>query len=101
MAAMFSMFSAMADVIFEPQNDFYSRHRRDCADLRLNYFANGENGFVSVKKEPGSDSEVTSVENGEIIHIYAVYSRHGETGGFTNFIRRIITGIPAGSPWAN
>jgi len=74
-------FAVFADVIYEPQDDFYFRSRKDCEDLRLNFTANGAEGSVSVRQEPGSGNEIIAVENGETIHIYSVYNHQGDSWG--------------------
>ena len=74
-------FSVFADILYEPRDDFYIRNRKDCEDLRLNFTANGADGYVSVKREPGSDREIIAVENGEMFRIYLVYNNQGESWG--------------------
>lgn len=76
-------FTAYADVLIEPNNDFYTRHRSECTSLNRSFYANGESGGVSVKKEPGSTTETAVIENGEIINIMFTYNHKGETWGVT------------------
>ncbi|MCL1794135.1 MAG: hypothetical protein FWG34_09715 [Oscillospiraceae bacterium] len=83
--ALSTIFAAKADIIIEPRDGFYSRNRQDCGTVSLNYAANGENGFVSAKKEPGSDTETAKIENGETLHICAVYSHQGKNWGLYEF----------------
>ena len=72
-----------ADVLIEPNNRFYDRHRGECEYLGRRYYANGESGFVSVKKEPGANSETTVLENGYILNIMFTYNHNGESWGVT------------------
>jgi len=51
--------------------------------LNRRFYANGENGYVSVKKEPGSRNEVAVIENGKICWIQFTYSHNGEDWGIT------------------
>ena len=76
---------AHADVLIEPNNDFYARHRNECASLNRSFYANGESGFISVKKEPGSNKEVTAVKNGETLYIMFTYNDNGRLWGVTDF----------------
>lgn len=75
--------AARADVLVEPNNDFYSRHRHECVRVDRSFYANGEGGFASLKKEPGSNDEVIQIVNGEILYIMLTYNRQGELWGAT------------------
>jgi len=81
-----------ADAIYEPQDDFYYRNRNYCEYLQLNFTANGADGFVSVKQEPGSDNEIIAIENGETIHIYIIYNHRGESWGLCDRGWTLYTG---------
>lgn len=74
---------AYADVLIEPNNDFYTRHRNECVYLSRSFYANGESGFVSLKKEPGSKAEISVIENGEVLNIMFTYNYKGESWGVT------------------
>ena len=74
-------FVVLADMIFEPPDDFYQKHYRDCSNLNRNFYANGESGFISVKTEPGSNKEVTVIENGEVLNISFTYDLRGRQWG--------------------
>lgn len=73
--------TAYADVLVEPNNDFYARHRDECTSLNRSFYANGEGGSVSLKKQPGSKAEVAAVENGEVLYIMFTYNHKGELWG--------------------
>ena len=77
--------AAWADVLIEPNSDFYTRHRDECAYMNRDFYANGQDGFVSVKKEPGSQDEVTTVVNGETLFIMFTYNLGGEVWGVADF----------------
>ena len=70
-----------ADVLVEPQNDFFFRHGDECEYFDHNFYANGEGGSVSLKKEPGSKEEVAAIQNDEILYVSHVYNLKGETWG--------------------
>ena len=70
-----------ADVIVEPVNDFFHRHRNECVYVDHSFYVNGENGSVSLKKEPGSKEEVAVIQNNEILYISYTYNYNGEAWG--------------------
>ena len=72
---------AQADVLIEPSNDFYYRNRNACTYLGRSFYANGENGFVTVKEAPDSKREVAVLENGESVLIQFTYKNSGQTWG--------------------
>ena len=75
-------FAARADLIIAPYNNvFFTRHRDECTYLWQRRYANGENGFVSAKEEPGSEKETIAVENGERLNIMFTYNYEGEEWG--------------------
>ena len=74
---------ASADILIEPNNSFYERHRSACKYLGRSFYANGESGFVSLKKAPDSNSEVTAVTNGDILNIMFTYNHKGALWGVT------------------
>lgn len=45
--------TALADVIVEPNDDFYSSHRDDCVYNGREYFSNGPTGYLDVYDRPG------------------------------------------------
>jgi len=75
--------AARADVLITPRNDFFDRHFGDCTFLGRNFVANGSGGSVSVKLEPGSNKEVTALQNGDTVTIQFTYEQGGQTWGAT------------------
>ena len=69
---LMSSFVAYADIIVEPENDFYSRYKSHIISLGRSFYANGADGFASVHKEPGTKREIAKIQNGEVA--YAQYS---------------------------
>ena len=60
---------AMADVIWEPDDDFYSSHRDQCDYLGRSYYVNGPQGGTALwRKEPGG-GHVRVLENGTRLYI--------------------------------
>jgi len=74
---------AHADVIVEPDDDFYRRNRQDMKYMGRSFYANGENGYIKLLVEPNSVREVISIANGEIVYIMYTYSDNGVLWGVT------------------
>lgn len=65
---------ARADVIWEPQDDFYAQHQRDCEHVNRTFTANGPDGEVIVYKSPENPTVVDTWENGYSARISFVYT---------------------------
>ncbi|MDR0324502.1 MAG: hypothetical protein LBI19_00215 [Oscillospiraceae bacterium] len=70
---------ALADLLFEPDNSFFARNQQDCIPLNRSFYANGSNGYVSVKTEPDSKAEVTKLKNGSLLRAYYTYTQNRDT----------------------
>jgi len=77
-------FSAYADLIVEPENDFYSRNQRSIILLERSFCVNSSLGSTSLKKEPGARTDITQVENGETIYVTHSCLYNGEYWGITS-----------------
>jgi hypothetical protein len=62
-------FTAYADVIFEPQNDFFERNREQLNYYVRTFIANGADGFAALKNEPGARTNTGRIQNGETVQI--------------------------------
>jgi hypothetical protein len=76
-------FAVYADVIIEPSNDFYERHRSQIIYLGRSFTANGADGFASVKKEPGSKNDIAALQNGEVTFLQYTCLYDGDYWGYT------------------
>ena len=65
---------ARADVMIEPDNDFWRRNTDKMVSMVHNFYANGEAGYVIFVAEPNIVRESFSVSNGEIIYITYTYT---------------------------
>jgi len=81
MLAIVLPFTANADVLIEPRNDFFERHINELVFSRRDYYTNGRNGFVTVLPEPGSNREIARIDNGEIHQIQYTYNYNGRLWG--------------------
>lgn len=55
---------ACADVLYEPQDDFYERNRGDCDYLGRYFYCSGEAGYVFVYASPNAARPDTAIPNG-------------------------------------
>ena len=86
LSPLFFLSSAvLADVILEPPDSFYNKHRDECTYLNRRYYANGKKGYISLKSEPGSDREVAVYANGAIINISFTYGKGANEWGVIIF----------------
>lgn len=61
---------ARADVMWEPIGDsFYDVHRDECSYVDRSYLANGQQGYVTLRKAPESAEEVSNVPNGGSVYV--------------------------------
>ena len=74
---------AYADVLIEPENRFYEKHRDNIVYLSRGFSANGPDGFAHVRKQPGARNEVTKIKNGEEVYIEYSCLYDGDFWGFT------------------
>jgi len=80
---LMSSFAAYADIIVEPENDFYSRHKSHIIFLGRSFSANGADGFASVRKEPDAKKEIAKLQNGEVTYVQYSCLYDGDLWGFT------------------
>ena len=81
----FPPIAASADIIFEPPDSFYKKHYADCVNINRNFYANGKDGYIMLKSEPGASGEVAAFVNGTIFNISFAYDRNGEQWGVVTF----------------
>jgi len=72
-----------SDMVIEPKNDFYDRHRNQIIRLDRGFSANGAGGFASVLKEPGRKNVVGKLQNGEVTDVQYSCLYNGDFWGFT------------------
>ena len=74
--------NAYADVIWEPDDDFYRANSGYCTYVNRSYTANGPGGAVTVYKSPENPTVTASVANGETMYISYTYEAvDGNTWG--------------------
>lgn len=69
---------ALADVIWEPEDDFYSAHSDQCEYLGRSYYVNGPEGGAALWQKPGG-GYVQVLENGTELYISFTYKDLGGT----------------------
>jgi len=75
---------AIADVIWEPPDDFYMSHANECQYVNRSFYANGKNGYLEIFSKPGGISLGFS-ENGEIYHVQFSYKLGDEDWGVLEY----------------
>ncbi len=84
-----------ADLIWEPDDDFYRREAENCESLGRNYTADGSGGSVDLFKSPVSDKKVATVQNGNEFYVSFTYrDRDGEKWGIVQLDSGIAGWIP-------
>lgn len=65
---------AYADIMWEPGGDrFYESHREQCEYNTRSYYANGQDGFVTLWDAPNGSMVKAQYENGEILWVGYTY----------------------------
>lgn len=62
-----------ADIIWEPDDNFYNRHAAECIYVNRMFTANGPDGVVIVYQSPESPQIITRLDNGSQTHISYTY----------------------------
>ena len=75
--------TALADVVYEPENDFYVRHQREIVFLGRSFVANGNDGSVPVSNAPDSSGEVARLQNGRGVYVDYTCLYDREFWGYT------------------
>lgn len=68
---------ARADVLWEPDNRFYETHRDQCTLEERSYYANGEDGFVTLWNAPNGSRVEGQFENSTVLRVYWRYKDWG------------------------
>lgn len=63
-----------ADLIFEPQDSFYEKHKDACEYVNRVYVVNGYGGETDVYESPGSAEKVMTIQNRETYYISFAYT---------------------------
>lgn len=79
--------SVKADVIFEPEDDFYKKNSSECEICERHYITNGYDGKVIVYQNPKKNKVVEEYENGEKIFVDFTYTdKNGISWGLINTV---------------
>ena len=79
--------TARSDMIAPPpDNVFYLRNRSVCFSLNRGFYANGEEGMIYARTEPGARTGFAEINNGEIVFITHVCRYEGELWGMIDMI---------------
>ena len=64
---------ARADVLWEPENDFYKKHADQCDYIGRQFYANGDEGFITLWDAPEGTRVVQQFRNGYTLWLYYQY----------------------------
>jgi hypothetical protein len=79
---------AYADVIYEPDDDFYKQHSTKCDYIHRSYTANRKSGSINLWKSPTSHKVITALENGTTLNVSFTYTdNHGKTWGIVELFK--------------
>ena len=60
---------AHADLLYEPDDDFYEAHREECQYEARSYIADGPDDVLIVYKSPESSEETGRIKNGKKVFV--------------------------------
>ena len=63
---------ALADIAYEPRDDFYEKHRKDCDYENRVWYTNGGEGYVTVYGSPTGGAK-TAIANGVSFYVSYTY----------------------------
>lgn len=93
--------TALADVIIEPFDDFYMKHSSECVYVGRTFIANGPDGSVPVRTEPGAGAEIVAIPNGDAIYVSHTYDLNGKPWGVVLLHAYVEQEQPAGPEGEN
>lgn len=73
--------SSSADILWEPDDSFYEKHRNNCTYVNRTYELAGYDGSVTVFTAPGGMNK-TTLDNGLQVNIYYTWKGKGTTWGY-------------------
>lgn len=88
--------TALADVIYEPMDDFYLEHAEQCEYHSRSYTAAGPNGNVTLYESPESAQVQGTAPNGQTLFVSYTYS--DEDGILWGFCENWETGLMGWAP---
>ncbi|MFB0921650.1 MAG: hypothetical protein QMB62_12360 [Oscillospiraceae bacterium] len=75
---------ALADAIWEPNDDFYRAHFDDCTYVNRQYYSNGETGYMEFFTAPGGTS-LGFADNGKLFNVQFSYKLGDEVWGVATY----------------
>ena len=82
-----------ADLIYEPNDNFYKRYAKDCQHVNRTYTANGPDGIVIAYKDPFTDTEVVTIKNDKEMYIsYSYEDSNGINWGLCELVKASQSG---------
>lgn len=77
--------AALADVLWEPNDSFYSKHYGDCYQVYRYFICNGPDGYVNGYKAPNSKKIEDVFQNGVKVYVSMAYEKDGVEYGVVEY----------------
>lgn len=81
LATVFIPRYALADVLVEPNNNFYYRNSGDCVRVQRYFVVSTKYGQASVRTAPGAVTEIKTIPDGQTVFIDSIYDHKGVLWG--------------------
>jgi len=72
---------AFGDVLIEPEDNFFQKHRDECQRVDRSYLINCNEGFLNMVVSPQNTSTLGQAENGATVYVEYTYAGSGGTWG--------------------
>lgn len=77
----------LADLIWTPEDSFYEKNYEDCEYVGRRYYANGEDGYVTIMESPVKARVLDRIPNGSIFYVSMSYDKgRTETWGLVEYL---------------
>ena len=86
--------AALADVIWEPEDDFYESHAEDCEYVNSCYYSNAPAGYIEVFDKPDG-SGIGFADNGGLFYVSFAYKGVNEDWGIIEYSKEKDRLVPA------
>lgn len=90
--------AAFADVVWEPENNFYKFHKGSTKEDGGEYTVNSEKGYAAFADKPGGSAAEFYLTNGTEITIICTYEKGGRTYGMCESISELNRDVAG---WVN
>ena len=86
--------AALADLIWEPENDFYESHTEQCEYVNSSFYSNGPTGYLELFNKPDG-SGLGFADNGQMFYVSFAYKGDAGDWGIVEYSKQEGKLIPA------